>query len=320
MTRPIAERPASVVDLPPGIPAPVGMLAALQRARQQLLAGRALSMARRLWASVDPRSAQASWNRGAGRAMLAGLTAIQVEAARDAQSYVAAALVGQEATPDPAGRVVASAFAGMAADGRPLDTLLSYPAFEVAAFVDQGMDPDVALTIGGRHLDRTVMTETQDAARAATGVAVVNDRRAHGYIRYLTLPSCARCVLLAGRWYAYSSGFLRHPQCDCVMLPAAEVVEPQSPRAVFDAMPEQEQDSRFTRAGAQAIRDGSDLGRVVNARRGMYTAGGRKLTMEATTRRGINRRIRLTPEQIYQEAAGDRDEALRLLRRFGYII
>jgi hypothetical protein len=76
----------------------------------------------------------------------------------------------------------------------------------------------------------------------------------------------------------------------------------------------------FGQAGAAAIRDGADLGQVVNARRGMYTAAGRSLTVESTTRRGVAPgKVRLMPEQIYREARGDRDEAIRLLKRFGYL-
>jgi hypothetical protein len=45
-----------------------------------------------------------------------------------------------------------------------------------------------------------------------------------------------------------------------------------------------------------------------------------------TTRRGFAGRrlgrgvVRLMPEQIYLDAGGDRDEALRLLQQHGYII
>ena len=84
-------------------------------------------------------------------------------------------------------------------------------------------------------------------------------------------------------------------------------------------MDEAEQDRVFGKAGAQAIRDGADIARVVNARRGMYTAGGLRLTREATTRRGIGRPVRLMPEEIYRQANGNRGEALRLLRLHGYI-
>ncbi len=99
-----------------------------------------------------------------------------------------------------------------------------------------------------------------------------------------------------------------------------------------------DQDRIFTKAGAQAIRDGADMSRVVNARRGMETAAraqggtggrlttrdvfGRQLatTTEAVTKRGINRQIRLMPEEVYRIAGDNRDEALRLLRVHGYLI
>lgn len=55
------------------------------------------------------------------------------------------------------------------------------------------------------------------------------------------------------------------------------------------------------------------MGRVVNARRGMYEAGGQKLTTEAA-----GKKPRLMPEAIYRQAK-DRDEAIRLLERNGYI-
>jgi hypothetical protein len=127
----------------------------------------------------------------------------------------------------------------------------------------------------------------------------------------------------------------------------------------------------FTKAGAEAIRLGADIGQVVNARRGAFglsTAGARVtaaearmlrggrdvgrletrnvfgrdlyVTTEATTTRGAAgvrlgaredrvktkgarytsaRAPRLMPESILKIAGNDRDEALRLLKRFGYI-
>lgn len=56
----------------------------------------------------------------------------------------------------------------------------------------------------------------------------------------------------------------------------------------------------------------------MNARSGMYTASGKQLTRTAARARGVGG-VRLMPEQILREAKGDRDEALRLLKRFGYL-
>lgn len=275
----------------------------------------------RLWAALDVANLDGSWATIAPR-MLQLVVAALLEAARGSQDYVAAVVRAWGVDPDPVGRVVESTFARTASDGRALDSLLGVPVFESQAFIDQGMDRRQAVAIGRRHLDRIVATQVADAARVPTAVAQVNDRAVRGYVRMVTPPACSRCVVLAGRWYATNTGFLRHPQCDCTMIPAAEYLPDVStdPRRYFDSLSSEEQDRAFTKAGAQAIRDGSDLARVVNARRGMYTAGGRKFTREATTRRGINRRVRLMPEQIYLEAGGSRDEAIRLLKLHGYIL
>ncbi len=133
-----------------------------------------------------------------------------------------------------------------------------------------------------------------------------------------------------------------------------------SPAAYFASLSRSEQDRTFTAAGAQALRDGAEMSQVVNARSGMRTAsvGGRSvlITSTGTTRRGYyqyvqrsldrrrgqsttytarnvgqrgrvanytERRIvrpRLMPEQIYRIAAGDRDEAIRLLAGNGYLV
>jgi hypothetical protein len=71
---------------------------------------------------------------------------------------------------------------------------------------------------------------------------------------------------------------------------------------------------------------------VVNAHRGLSRAElfGRDVqtTTEGTTRRGIARQRmtaagvrgpRLSVAQIYSDAGGDRDTAISLLRRFGYL-
>lgn len=296
-------------------------LAMAHRRRQVALSYQARNAFRRLWRFVDPANPQGSW-ASASRRAVGIMSAAQQEAARGADEYVVAALAHQGEAADLAGALVPSSLAGFSADGRDLSGLLSYPAFEVSAFIDQGMDHGQALAIGERHLDRIVATEVSDAARVATGVAVASDRKAVWYVRMLTPPSCSRCVILAGRKYKWNAGFERHPQCDCVHIPLAEDVAGDvttDPKAYFDSLSPEEQDATFGKAGAQAVRDGADLSRTVNARRGMYEAGGRKFTTEATTRRGTGRRVRLMPEQIYREANGDRDEAIRLLKLHGYI-
>ena len=93
----------------------------------------------------------------------------------------------------------------------------------------------------------------------------------------------------------------------------------------FDAMTAAERAKAFTRAGAEAISLGADIGRVVNARSGMGTAQvfGRDVKTTGALRRRYGRgprgdEVRLMPESIAQIAT-DRDGHLRLLRLYGYI-
>jgi len=184
-----------------------------------------------------------------------------------------------------------------------------------------------AMTAGLLSLDMIVRTQVADAGRVADGVALTARPRLGGYVRVLSPPSCSRCAILAGRWYRWNQGFLRHPRCDCRHLPSAEAdggTLTTSPRRYFESLSEAEQRRVFTVAGARAIRDGADLSQVVNARRGMTTTvvGGRRLrtTTESTTRRGVRPgRPRLMPEEIYRIAGDDRDEAIRLLSQHGYL-
>lgn len=125
------------------------------------------------------------------------------------------------------------------------------------------------------------------------------------------------------------------------------------PRAYFDSLSAAEQRRVFGDAGARAIREGADMSQVINARRGMQTmtAYGRRVlaTTEGTTTRGAfyrqeRRRTedrtgtrfarnrydartlprfqlrtpRLMPEEIYR-LAESREEAISMLRRFGYL-
>lgn len=313
-------------------------LAQAHRLRQQALAAAVRRLVARWWGGMDPANPRGSWEAGVDARVRIALTRAQAQAARGVAGYVAAALAVQGVTPDPAGAVVASAFAGVAADGRDLATLLSYPLFQVEAFTRQGMAPDEALAVGGRHLERIVTTEAQDAARVATGVAVVNDRKTTGYIRLLTPPSCSRCVILAGRWYAVNAGFERHPQCDCVHVPAAEVVDPPNPRAVYDDMTAEERTKAgWSAADQQAIADGANLAQVTNAHRDMrsVSVAGQQLqvTLQGRSRRGTAgqrggaRRgkpvLRFTPASVYAEAdrlGWSREEIIRALYRFGYLV
>lgn len=301
--------------------ATVQQVAAAHHRRQERLAERAAKQVAALWRRIDRSNIARSWT-GLTVEALTVLTSAQGIAAAGAGVYADDALAAQGADVAALGRVNPARFAGVASDGQDLASLLRLPLIRSLTAIKAGNAMDWSMASGLVDLDMIVRTQIADAGRVADGVATAV--RPHvGYVRMVAPGACARCIVLAGRTYRWNAGFLRHPRCLCRHIPAKEDMAGDlrtDPRAAFDAMSRAEQDKTFTAAGAQAIREGADISRVVNARRDMYTAGGRALTREATTRRGINRPVRLMPEQIYLEAGDDRDEAIRLLKLHGFIL
>lgn len=292
-------------------------LAAARLRRQKALARRAAAEVANLWARVDRKSIAVSWLHAVPAAITV-VSSAQAIAAAGSGPYLDDLAAEYGISDDSAGLVRAAGFASVASDGRPLDSLLFQPAITALMALKAGRTEPQAMAAGRFVTDMIVRTQIADAGRVADGVALTARPVFTGYVRMLTLPSCARCVVLAGKRYGWSQGFRRHPRCDCRHIPAPEDVADDlrtDPKKYFASLPDKEQDRLFTEAGAAAIRDGAGVAQVVNARRGMYTAGGRSFTTEASRRRGA----RLMPEQIYVEANGDRAVALRLLRLHGYI-
>lgn len=290
-------------------------IAAAHARRQVALARRAAREAARLWARVDRRSIAGSWAASVPAAVQV-LGSAQAIAAASAGVYLDD-LLGEYGLPvDAEGRIVVESFAAIASDGRDLAALLYQPAITTLTALKGGVSEARAMAAGRFTLDTIVRSQVADAGRTADGVALAVRPQLPGYVRMVVGGTCARCLILAGRVYRWSTGFQRHPRCDCRHIPAPEDVAGDlrtDPKAAFEAMPDSEQERVFGRAGAEAIRDGADMARVVNARRGMQVVGGRQFTTEAA-----GRRPRLMPEQIYRDAR-DRDDAIRLLRLHRYI-
>lgn len=286
-----------------------------------------LAAMRRLWARLGTGNFDTAW-RTLGPQMTAVLTAGQLAVARDASAYTLTAADELGIAGVPAGGLVPEALAGVASDGRPLDSLLYEALIPVRTLLGRGGGLRVSLEVGQEHLDRMVTTQMADAGRAASSVETAVQRSITGWVRMLTLPSCDRCAVMAGRFYRWNEGFWRHPRCDCKHIPATEDVAGDirtDPRKAIESG----QVTGLSKADYKAIvEDGADVSQVINAKRGMSTEqvfGHRlKVTSEGTTRRGRARRamgnapVRLRPESIYQ-VAKDRDDAIRLLRHYGYI-
>jgi hypothetical protein len=328
----------------------------------------------RLWSRVDRNDIARSWQQQLP-AVVAVVTGGQVLAAGTARPYLDRLLAEYGLSADTDSQLHVARLAGVASDGRALESLMYQPVITALETIQRGGAVDEAMAAGAFSADLITRTQVTDAGRVADGLNVVAERSLHGYIRMLTLPSCSRCIILAGKFYEWNDGFERHPACDCVHIAAPEDDLDDlrtNPKKLFESMTEAEQAKTFTIAGAQAIRDGADMNQVVNVRRGAagLSAAGARVTAaevkvlrngrdrgqltpvevfgrpllvstEGTTVRGVaGRRLgarvdgrklpgaryrsarapRLMPEQIYKIAGDDRDEALRLLYRNGYLL
>jgi hypothetical protein len=300
----------------PALPTPTLQQARNQYARQKAVVAAGLTAIRRLFAT-NPKP-----------------TIPQI--ATTAGGYqLAAAAVGSRAVAgyaDSTPETIAQAFMGVSSAGFSLtEPIIATIDRHVPAPVEPLPDPwwDDAQKFMA-DLEQLLLSEIQDAGRTASQVEFVSRPEWQNYVRMLTPPSCARCAILAGRIYRDIESFQRHPACDCVMVPVQDWQDAHDKGLVVspDKAFENGDIRGLSKADAQAIADGADLQKVVNATRGIQTVDvfGRrvKATTEGTTKRAAwrkanpSRLVRLRPESIYQ-FANDREDAIRLLRLYGYI-
>jgi hypothetical protein len=227
--------------------------------------------------------------------------------------YTAAALAvtGQDA---PAtGSLDPARFLATDPSGYPNESIFDAHPIRARQAAIAGNDVARSLAAADAWAVSTALTALADTRRQVYGVDIARRPTLTGYVRQLQMPSCSRCVILAGKWFRWNEGFQRHPNCDCLHIPAREDVAGDlttDPYAAFKSMPEAEQDRLFGRANAQAIRDGADIYRVENIRmRGLSTSrAGRRLGTPS----------RMTPEDIY--ALGlSRERTIQALADEGYI-
>jgi len=309
----------------------VASLSVALHRRQQIYITRARDAASQMWAGVDPANLSGTWSPQVAR-MVGMVASGKQYNASGATDYVSTMLSLQGVAPEPAGVVASDLFGASAADGRPLGSLLYMPAIHGQQALASGMSESAAWQVGLSSLQMIVATEVADAGRSAVGVGMMSDRRVTGYVRTLSSAPCGRCSLLADKWYSTfeAASFERHPRCNCSAAPAADrkSIAPAKSNsdAYFRSLTSAQQDKVFTKAGAQAIRDGADMSQVVNARRGM-SAVQQWTTTEGTTTRGVfggytdagrAAKVRLTPEGIYKLSA-TREESVSMLREYGYL-
>ncbi|QUI32444.1 hypothetical protein H9W91_17430 [Streptomyces alfalfae] len=310
-----------------------------QTERAQLAAATALAV-RAVWQGVDPENLQASW---AARAPLAAelIGAGQLAAAASAEPWLVAEVGEGEGTLVP--------LAAAAATGDLAPALLA-PLLTALNRIRRGFAVGLSILSGAALLEMVTRTLVADAGRIADMAGMIARPRVVSYVRVVETPACDRCIVLAGREYSFSEGFLRHPRCDCTMAARrpGDTWVPALPEDLAAQMTPEQQQKVFGQDVAAAIADGADIAQLVNARRGMTTGTyyGRRVrtTSEGTTRRGLYGRQRakyakaagarfgettgkraravsprLMPEEIYRLADGDRAHAIRLLKDNGYI-
>jgi len=191
--------------------------------RQRGLSTAAAVAVQALWDDrVDPDAVLDSWAQ-ALPASVRILTAAGTAAAAGAGGYVGSLVTAAGLAPASAETLVPSAFT----DPESIARALHVPGIRVLRRIGEGQPPGDAMAAGRRLAGTIAAQRTADAGRDAVSAAIVAEPRVTGWIRVLRTPSCGRCAILAGRVYAWSDGFARHPQC----FPAGTVVSGPAARA-----------------------------------------------------------------------------------------
>lgn len=345
---------APLATLPPSV-------RAFESARSDVIRELVVWVAR-MWPPDKPMD-PAVWFQRYAEAYADAVTAAQLEVALLAVESVDHSVALQRGERHPVvGEVNPAGLASVDGAGRPVMGLAYASAGvvggAVAGATEAGGNATVALAEAWRSaalmLVQATQTAVSDTSRTAKSLAMVSQRV--GWIRVLTPPSCARCVVLAGKFHRHATAdFDRHPGCDCTQMPYDyDVKDPRFSGLVFDAneyvrgLSAADQDRLLGKVNAQAVRDGADVTQVINARRGMTTVRDRfgartQVTTEGTTKRGWasrylratynsklvkqpgsryrrTNRPRLMPAEIYRMAGNDQDMVLSLLHKNGYLM
>lgn len=245
-------------------------LAERHRASQEGVTRAAVSRALRVWQRFDLAELDLSWSAQAP-GLVASVSEAQRRVAAQSNPYVAAVQRGEVRS-----RVAPEAFSGVTLDGRELGPAMYGAVTHTKKLIGAGRPAFEAFLAGASFLAAVVGSAVQDMGRQADLTAGVGAGRRH-YVRVIQPGACSRCAILAGKWSS-DEVYLRHPSCKCSVLPVrgGERVPAgmfDTAGAYFESLSPAEQDRVFTKAGAEAIRQGADPMKVVNARRGAYGIG-----------------------------------------------
>lgn len=241
-------------------PASADFYTLLQRYQLLLLAA-----SRRLWRGMSPADMDGSWARIAPQ-MVAFTAGAQLSAALAASQYVPAVLEQQGIDPTAETAIRPQAFAGVAFDGRPLDTLLEGAVRAAKTYVGAGRDGGDALAMARKWLEGTLQTVVTDAGRDMTAAEIAVRPQVTAWVRVVNPPCCSRCAVLAGVVYRWNKPNPRHPRCDCATLPTTVA---RAGTHLTDPMELVRRGlvTDLTAAQRRRLDDGADLVKVLNESR-----------------------------------------------------
>lgn len=230
-----------------------------------------------------------------------------------AMPYTSSVLAETRQVGVPTGVLEPAAFLSVAPNGYPVSDTLDRLPIVAKQGVAAGMSPLQARSHAASWLSGVALTMLADTRRDIYQTDIVQRPQVTGYVRMLNPPSCGRCTILAGKRFLWNQGFQRHPNCDCIHIPASEQVAGDlttDPYEYFNSLSGKGQDKLLGKHNAQAVRDGADIYRVENTRlRGLGTAKG-------NARYGTpNKR---TIEDIYSHDR-NRTHVIENLKYHGYI-
>lgn len=280
---------------------------------QQQIVARVLRELRRQWAGIGIDFDLGWSSRWAG--ITDAITAGQAAAATTSAAYITDVLAEADFG-EPVAPLVPRSVVGTTGLGRPIGEVARTAIIRAKDAVAAGATSTQALAAGAMWLETFAQYEIRKAGEDLSAAAIAATPKAVGYVRMLNPPSCKRCIILAGKWFRWNEGFDRHPNCDCVHVPARESTNElrTNPYDLFASMTRAEQDRIFGKNDAEAIRSGADMYRVVNVRaRGLSTGN----TWQA---RRYDTPSTMTVDEILKRGAGDRARTIDLLREHGFIL
>lgn len=293
---------------------------------------------------------------GSAQRVAATITPFQRAAAQDAADSVPLMLDEQGIDPDLEGETNTAALVGVASDGRPLDTLVDQAdtdaQFDMIVATQLADVARMAVGITGISARGSSGYIRMISPGACSRCAILSGKWFRWNEGFLRHPHCyCRHVPAGSEVQARADGFMDDPSEYFKSLSTAEqdrVFTQAGARAIRDgadmnqvvnarraAQGLNRAGGRLTLAEQQMLKGGRVRGalervdvhgqQVFITREGITTRGlaGERLgrfAKEKGQRYRTSQTPRLMPESIYEVAGGDREEALRLLRRFGYII